>query len=55
MVLKSSFSRIFYLAIKKMTTVAEMYSLGWRGRTVMRGSVCYYLERMIKLGSVVRF
>jgi len=29
MVLKNSFSRLFDLAINKMTTVTEMYSLGW--------------------------
>ena len=30
-VLKSRFSRLFDLAVNKMTTVAEMYSLGWGG------------------------
>jgi hypothetical protein len=28
-VLKNTFSRLFYLSINKMTTVAGMYALGW--------------------------
>ena len=29
MILKSNFSRLVYLIDNKMTTVADMYSLGW--------------------------
>ena len=29
MILKHSFSRLFYLVVNKMAAVAEMFSLGW--------------------------
>jgi len=36
-ILKSRFTRLFYLADNKMVTLAEMYSFGWV-RTVKLGS-----------------
>jgi len=56
LVLKNSFGCLFDLAINKMATVAEMYSLGWgkRGKLGSRDVVCL-LGRRRRCGSVVIF